>query len=159
MKDPLLTFEAFNHSINPASKEYLTEDYVGLTNSIIELASASARKIVQETELERLIVMSKELSGEMRKSITSSDLIKTLGVSIENLFISSIKPKPEIQRALEATYRERKLLEADKASYERRAAGVEAERAIKVEEVETDRIVQEKRGLVIQLEGENIKAL
>ena len=67
----------------------------------------------------------------------------------------SAKPTPEVARALEATYRETLLRQADEATYARRAAAIEEERKIKESELATDIALEERRRNLIELESEN----
>jgi uncharacterized protein YqfA (UPF0365 family) len=72
-----------------------------------------------------------------------------------SITFTSIKPTPEISKALEADYREALAKKADEAIYERRAAAVEQERKIKENELNTQITLEEKKKVFIDLEGEN----
>src|SRR5262249_20984009 len=71
--------------------------------------------------------------------------ILLLGVDILGLSIISIKPTPEMARALEAESRELLQKRADQAIYARRNAAVEEERRIRESELNTEIAVENKR--------------
>ena len=77
--------------------------------------------------------------------------IQSLGVEVLGVSILAIRPNPETARALEAEAREQLLKEADDAIFERRNASVDNERAIKENELRTEKAIQEKRN---ELEAE-----
>jgi hypothetical protein len=68
-----------------------------------------------------------------------------VGVEILDLAVASIRPTPEMARALEAEAREALQRESDLAIYTRRNAAVEQERMIKENELNTEIAVQEKQ--------------
>ena len=68
-----------------------------------------------------------------------------LGVEILGLAVLSIRPTPEMARALEAEAREALQRQSDEAIYARRNAAVEQERRIKESELHTEIAVQEKQ--------------
>ena len=71
------------------------------------------------------------------------------------LFITAIKPTPEMGKALEAEYRESLQQRADQAIYARRAAAVEQERRIKENELSTQLLLEQRRQELVELEGQN----
>ena len=68
-----------------------------------------------------------------------------MGVEILNLAILSLKPTPEMAKALEAEAREALNRNADEAVYSRRNAAIEQERRLKENELETELLVQTKQ--------------
>jgi hypothetical protein len=79
-----------------------------------------------------------------------------LGIEVLGLSIVSIKPTPEMTKALQADAREQMLLKADEAIYARRNAAVAMERTIKENELQTEIAVEDKRRQVreTQMAGE-----
>jgi hypothetical protein len=68
-----------------------------------------------------------------------------LGVEILHVAILSLKPTPEMAKALEAEAREALNRNADEAVYTRRNAAIEQERRLKENELQTDLLVQTKQ--------------
>ncbi len=79
-----------------------------------------------------------------------------LGLELVNLAILAVKPNPETARALEAQVREQILKQADDATYLRRNAAIEQERAVKENELNTEIAVETKKRQIkeTQLEAE-----
>jgi hypothetical protein len=71
--------------------------------------------------------------------------LAALGVEILDFVILSLKPTPEMARAMEAAAREETLRQADEAIYTRRNAAVEQERKIKENELNTEIAVEQKK--------------
>jgi regulator of protease activity HflC (stomatin/prohibitin superfamily) len=150
VEDPKAALGKFNFSIDPKTKGYRSEDKDKLPDQITRLAHAKAREIVQKTPLEKLLRMGDEMSGGITKSLKESQELKELGVNVSMVYFSYIKPTSEIAKAIEAPYRETLLKEADKAIYDRRAAAVERERAIKNNEIETEIMIEKRKGELLE---------
>lgn len=71
--------------------------------------------------------------------------VTQLGVEILNLAILSLRPTPEMAKALEAEAREALNRGADEAVYVRRNAAIEQERKITENELRTELVVQAKK--------------
>ncbi|MBU0536076.1 MAG: hypothetical protein KKE20_03870 [Nanoarchaeota archaeon] len=153
---PEIALGLYNFSIDPGTKEYQGEDYMKLPQNIQQLVHAEARKIIQAEPLEKLIVMNETLSNEVYNAMKKSELVPQWGINLQMVYFSNIMPKPEIAKALEATYREGLLQKEDEASYGRRALGVEKERAIRENEMATEIGIEEKRKALVGLQAENI---
>ena len=113
------------------------------------------RSEVQKRSLENTLKDSQLIAEEVMKRIEDNSLLVSAGVELLNIYFLSIKPSPEIARALEADYREELLKKADEAIYARRASAVEEERKIKEKELNTDITIEEQKKKLIELEGKN----
>ena len=80
--------------------------------------------------------------------------MQALGLELLGLSILAVKPKPETSRALEAETREALLRRADEATYSRRNAAVEQDRAIKENELATEVAVENKKRQVREAQME-----
>jgi hypothetical protein len=68
-----------------------------------------------------------------------------MGIEMLDFVILSLKPTPEMAKAMEAAAREETLRQADEAIYTRRNAAVEQERKIKENELNTEIAVEQKK--------------
>jgi len=152
--DPGIVLAKYNFSIDPKTKTYVADGPEQLSQQLVETVRTGARKIVQSTKLEQLLVMSDQLSEQIGGTL-QGEQTQSIGVTVDMLYFSAIIPKPEIARALEAEYREILLERADKAEYVRRAQNVEQERAIQQNEMKTKIEMATKRAELVKLEGEN----
>ncbi len=156
VSDPRTAIGKYNLSIDPKTKIYQTDDNKKLAEHVLQLVKVEARKVVQTTSLEQLLVMGDDLANRVTDTLAQRDIVKGMGIDFQTLYFESIRPKPEIAKALEANYREGLLQKADEAIYTRRALAVEKERTIKENEMRTQIEIEEKRKQLVEIEGANI---
>ncbi len=155
VSDPELAMGLYNFSIDPNTKQYLTEDSTKIPQHILQLVRGEAKSLIQTTSLEEVLVMGKSLATDITGKLTELSLIPDMGVEFRNLYFDAITPNPEIAKALEADYRETLLQKADVVIYKRRAQAVENERKIRNEEMETETKMEERRKQLVELQGQN----
>lgn len=153
--DPKKIIEVYNFSIDPVTKAYMTEDDNKLPDNILQLTRGRIRNVVQNTPLERLLLMGDELAHDVTEKLRGEAIVDEMGIDFRTIYFGSILPTPEIAKALEAKYRESLLMRADEAIYERRAQAVEKERAIQENEMKTKIELEVKRKELVELKGKN----
>jgi hypothetical protein len=95
--------------------------------------------------LREVLTSSTAIGTEVEDALKNSEAITSLGVEILDLAVISMKPTPEMAKALEAEAREALQRKSDEAIYARRNAAVEQERRIKESELNTEIAVEEKK--------------
>src|ERR1039458_245698 len=95
--------------------------------------------------LPEVLISATAVGAEVSEALKTSESITSLGVEIMSLAVISIKPTPEMAKALEAGAREALQRKSDEAIYARRNAAVEQERRIKESELNTELAVEEKK--------------
>lgn len=95
------------------------------------------------------------MAGAVLAAVQADASLALMGVACLNLFITAVKPIPEMAKALEAEYREALQQRADQAIYARRAAAVEQERRIKENVLSTQLLLEQRRQELVDLEGVN----
>ncbi|MBN1573205.1 MAG: SPFH domain-containing protein [Deltaproteobacteria bacterium] len=156
VSSPKRVIETYNFSVDPTTKEYLTEDSMKLPEHILQLIKGKTRNIVQETPLAKLLLMGDKLAKDIIEGLGREEIFSDMGIDLRSLYFASIRPTPEIAKALEAEYREQLLQKADEAIYARRAQAVENERVIQQNEMKTKIELELKRKELVELEGKNI---
>jgi len=156
IKDPKKMASILNFQVNPKTGQYQSVDPEKLDMRIKNVVQVRTRSVVEKMVLEEAIISSEKLAGTVMESVEDQSIIKEMGIDILSITFLSIRPTPEIARALEAEYRESLQMTADKAIYERRAAAVEQESKIKENELNSQIALEKKRKELIALEGENI---
>ncbi len=154
--DPRIAIGKYNFSIDPRTKHYQTDDTRKFPEHVLQLVRSEARKVIQATPLEQLLIMGEDLAQKVTKSLTDMGIATQVGIDFKTLYFEAIRPRPEIAKALEANYREGLLQKADEAIYGRRALAVEKERAIQENEMKTKIEIEQKRKQLVDLEGANI---
>lgn len=155
--DPEKLASLMNFTIRNGSKNlsYESDDPDKLHNRITNLVQVKMNTAIEQLNLRQAIMSSQALVHSIKADLSQSEVLTTLGVEIIDLSIVAIKPIPETARALEATVREQLLQEADEATYSRRNASIEQERAVKENELNTELAIENKHR---QIEEEKLKA-
>lgn len=156
INDPKKMATILDFRINPKNGYYISEDPEKLELRIRNVVQMRTRGFIEKMGLEEALTASELLATKVLSSVDETPLIKEMGVDLLSITFLSIRPTPEIARALEAEYRESLQMNADKAIYERRAAAVEQEQKIKENELATQISLEKKRKQLIDLEGENL---
>jgi hypothetical protein len=153
--DPKRVSELLNFAMDPATREYVSNDPDRLAQRITNVIQMETRIEIQKRSLEEVLSQFETIAAGVQARIKGSALLEPLGAELLNVYYIAAKPTPEVAKALEADYRETLLRKADMAIYARRAAAVEEERKIKENELNTDITLEEQRRRLIELQGEN----
>jgi len=124
---------------------YKRNDSEKLNQRIINEAQTATSSFIHGIGLKEAIRSAKLIESRIVEGLKNSPALGLLGIEILNVNILSVKPTPEMARALETETRERLSQDADQAIYERRNFAVEQERRIKESELNTEIAVEEKK--------------
>jgi hypothetical protein len=142
--DPLRTAALLNFTLD-AKGRYVSEDPEKLSQRVIDQVRVAMRAQVQSMPTKEALASGERVVAQVRDTLRATATIDALGLEVLGLSVLAIKPKPETARALEAEAREALLRRADEATYSRRNAAVEQERAIKENELNTEIAVENKK--------------
>jgi regulator of protease activity HflC (stomatin/prohibitin superfamily) len=152
---PLEAAKYLDFSIDPASGKYRKKDGEKLNQRVINAVQSHTRKAINVFSLDQALTSAKEISNQVIAAVADESSLKKLGVVVESLYFTAITPTPEMQKALEAEYREGLQRNADKAIYDRRAASVEEERKIQQREMDIEIEIEERRKELVAMQAEN----
>jgi hypothetical protein len=142
--DPKKVASLLDFSIGSRS-QYLADGPLKLQERLVKEAQVAARAVTQRMTLPEVLISATAIGAEVSEVLKTSESITSLGVEIMSLAVISIKPTPEMAKALEAGAREALQRKSDEAIYARRNAAVEQERRIKESELNTELAVEEKK--------------
>jgi len=142
-------------SISPVSKKYSSDPLEKLAKRIINAVQMATRDEIQKFSLEDSLRKSENIARVILAKIKEDVMLNSIGIECLSIYLTSVKPTPELARALEAEYRESIQKKADEAIYSRRAAAVEQERKIKENELDSDIALEKERKELVELEGNN----
>ena len=125
--------------------KHITDHFQKLPERLIYSLQTLVRAEMQGLALRPALVYGDALTERVSSRFQQSPEVVQLGVEILNLAILSLRPTPEMAKALEAEAREALNRDADQAVYVRRNAAIEQERKIKENEIQTDLLVQAKQ--------------
>jgi regulator of protease activity HflC (stomatin/prohibitin superfamily) len=128
-----------------AQGRYQSDQYQKLPERLIYSLQTLLRAGIQRLPLREALVHGDELTARVFGELNASPETAQLGIEILNLAVLSLRPTPEMAKALEAEAREALNRTADDAVYTRRNAAIEQERRIKENELQTELLVQTKQ--------------
>ena len=161
VSDPKTTAKLLNFTIRQLGKKggvlYNSEDPDKLAQRIINVVQVHTRNELLKLPLEEALKQAEGLARTVLEKIREANVLAEMGVECMSVFFTAIKPIPEMAKALEAEYREGLQKRADEAIYARRAAGVEQERKIKENELDTAVTLEQQKKELVELQGANIR--
>ena len=128
-----------------AKGRYFADQYQKLPERLVYGLQTLVRAEIQGLALREALVHGDDLTAHVLDRLKASPEVIQLGVEILNLAVLSLKPTPEMAKALEAEAREALNRNADEAVYTRRNAAIEQERRLKENELQTELLVQAKQ--------------
>jgi regulator of protease activity HflC (stomatin/prohibitin superfamily) len=144
VSDPKRLASLMDFSVHP-DRRYVSDDPKKLGDRLVQAAQILTHDIIGVMTLREALVRSSEVSLKVLDALRSSGTVEALGVEVMAFSVVSVRPTPEISKALEAEAREQLLRRSDEATYARRNAAVEQERIIKENELRTEIAIEEKR--------------
>jgi regulator of protease activity HflC (stomatin/prohibitin superfamily) len=143
--DPERVSGLLDYSIDPRTGLYRSDDPEKLSNRLVNQAQVISRSEVSSIALKDVILAADRVAEKVFQKLNTDEAMTRLGVEILTFSVFSIRPIPEMARAIEAEARELLLRQADDAIYIRRNAAIEQERRIKENELNTEIAVEEKK--------------
>lgn len=142
--DPKKLASVLDYSVD-AKGAYLSEDPESLKERLIAATQAVVNSLTRSMTLQEALGSATRIGEEAMPRLALSETVASLGVTIVGLTILSVRPTPEMAKALEAEAREALQRNADQAIYQRRKAAIEEERRIKESELATELLIEERR--------------
>jgi regulator of protease activity HflC (stomatin/prohibitin superfamily) len=146
-----------DYTIDPVARTHLSRDPPKLSARLISVVQEATRAEIQRLALEDAVRRSGEVARAVLLSARRAAEVKDLGVELLALFVNSLRPTPQVSKALEAEYRELLLKKADKAIHDRREAAVTQERTIREAEMGTEISVEGERTRLVELRAANLE--
>jgi regulator of protease activity HflC (stomatin/prohibitin superfamily) len=144
ISDPKRLASLLDFSVNP-NGVYRSDDHRKLAERLVHATQTAMRSETQKLALRDALTRTGPLTNSVLEGLKASEAVSQLGVTILSLSLVSIRPTPEMAKALEAEAREALQRQSDEAIYARRNNAVEQERRIKESELNTDIAVEEKQ--------------
>lgn len=155
IEQPTRAAALFNFAVDPATQRPLSEDPEKLRKRVANLVQVATRSEVSSRSLEQALADTTLHAGTVAERLRREGALAEMGVAILAVEFLSVRPTPEVAKALEAELRETLLRRADVAVYARRAATVDEERAVREKELASDKALEEQRAEMIALQGTN----
>ncbi len=155
LDEPLEVASRLDYTVEPSRKRYTSEDPGKLVERVVNVVQGHTRGLVSRLPLEKALTAVGSVANEVLAQVSAAQDLSSLGVVIEGLHFVSIKATPEMQKALEADFREGLNKRADQAIYDRRKAAVEEERKIRESEMNTDVELENRKKALVDTQARN----
>jgi regulator of protease activity HflC (stomatin/prohibitin superfamily) len=155
IRDPKTAASLLNFRIDTRTQAYASDDPEKLGRRVTNLVQVEMRAEIAKRSLAEAIREATAYAAAVADKLRAAAPLAALGVEVQSVDLLSVRPTPEVGKALEAESREALLRKADEAIYARRAAAVDEERTIKEKEMASDSALEEKRQGLIALQGAN----
>lgn len=143
--DPQRTAAMMDFSLSPDGRGHASEDPRRLRDRVVTQLEVIVQQAIQALPLKAALKASAAIARAAQAQLAGQAEVQALGLEILGVSVSTIKPTPDIARALEAEAREANLKAADEAIYQRRMAAVQNERSIRQNELDTEIAVEDKQ--------------
>ncbi len=148
--------ETVDFTVNPRTGTFLRQPLEKIAQIVSRLAHQHATEFLARTPIRQILA---DCQGRIRElvelGLQADPQLKAMGLSILGVRIGSLKPCPDLEKALEAPMRERIKQEADEAAFGRRAMAVEKERAIQENELQSRIELARREEFLIGQQGQN----
>jgi hypothetical protein len=159
LSDPIELAKRLDFTVSPRTHTHKSEDPQQLIQRVVNSVQAHTRSEVMQRSLERALSEVKDLSSVVFEKVANAPELISLGIVLEGLHFTAVKATPEMQKALEADYRESLHKREDQAIYDRRKAAVDEERKIRESEMNTDVELENRRKKLVDTQARNALAL
>ncbi len=157
-QDPSVLADHVDFTIDLREGGYIREPMESLELMLSQLAQEFANAYVARTPIRELLNHGLvELRRHIEAGLGDNAHLKSLGISVASVRISSIRPSADLEKAIEAPTREDIKQKADEATFARRAFAVEKERAIAENELQNRIELAKREEELIQQQGQNAR--
>lgn len=154
--DPAKLAQRVDFTIDLKSGALLRQPLDRIALILTQIAQQSAHGLITQTPVRQLVRDGYDsLRERLLTALSGESEIEELGLRVLSVRVSSIKPSPDLEKALEAPTREAIQQQADEAAYSRRALAVEKERAIQENELQNRIELARREAQLIEQQGQN----
>jgi regulator of protease activity HflC (stomatin/prohibitin superfamily) len=154
--DPAKLAERVDFTIDLARGTYAKQPLERLSLMITQLAQQHAAAYITRNSIRRVLSDGyDEIRASIAAGVSADQQLKSMGLELGAVRVSSLKPTAELERALEMPEREKIQQMADQASFARRALAVENERAIQENELQNQIELARREKQLIDQRGSN----
>lgn len=154
--EPEIAARRIDFTIDLARGTWLRTPLEQLAGLVTELAQQHAFDYLAGATLRAALADGVDvLRTRIRDGLVGDERLAEMGIQVVSIRVASLRPTPEVERALQMPTREAIQQQADQATFERRALAVEKERAIGENELATQiELARRQEQLVLQ-QGQN----
>ena len=156
ISEPALAATRLDFSIDPGTGHWRAQPLDQVATLLAELAQQPALDLLARTALtEALTAGITPLREAVAAALAADPRLTENGVSVVSARVVAIRPEPDLERALQTPTREALKEQADRATFGRRARGVEQERAIAENELQNKVELARREQQLVEQHGAN----
>ena len=156
LSDPALAASRLDFSIDPGRGGWRAQPLDQVATLLAELAQQPALDLLARVPLaEALTAGIAPVRTAVGEALAADPRLAETGVTVVSARVVAIRPEPELERALQTPTREAVQVEADRATYDRRAQAVERERAIAENELQSQIELARREQQLVEQHGAN----
>jgi regulator of protease activity HflC (stomatin/prohibitin superfamily) len=154
--DPKVLAARVDFTVDLAGGGYRRQPLESLALLFSQLAEQHAAGWVARTPVREVLADGPErIRAAIAAGLAVDPAPAAMGLEVVSIRVSSVRPTPEVEKALEAPTRERIQQAADEAAFARRALAVEKERAIQENELQNRIELARREEELIGQQGQN----
>lgn len=154
--DPELLARRIDFTLDLGTGLYLKQPFEKLSLLVTQLAQQFAWEYIAASPVRDLLTRGVgEIRGRIGEGLSTDGTLEEIGIQVASVRVSAISPSPELEKALQTPTREAIQQTADEATFQRRAAAVEKERAIQENELQNQIELSRREEELIRQRGQN----
>ncbi|HSN91369.1 MAG TPA: SPFH domain-containing protein [Anaeromyxobacteraceae bacterium] len=156
--DPRALADRVDFTVDLGTGQHLRQPLERLALLFAQLAEQHAAGWVARAPIREVLADGAErIRSAIEAGLAGEPALPAMGLAAVSVRISSVRPSPDLEKALEAPTRERIQQLADEAAFARRALAVEKERAIRENELKNEIELARRQEELIEQKGQNAR--
>ncbi|WP_433530744.1 SPFH domain-containing protein [Micromonospora sp. CA-263727] len=153
--DPALAAGRLDFSVDPRTGKPRARPLDQVATLLAELAQQPALDLLARVPLAEALTTVAPVREAVSGALATEPRLTDIGVAVVSARVVAIRPEPELERALQTPTREAVQVQADRATYARRAQAVEQERAIAENELQNKIELARREQQLVEQHGAN----
>ncbi|MGS2614013.1 SPFH domain-containing protein [Micromonospora sp. LZ34] len=153
--DPALAAARLDFSVDPRTGRARSRPLDQVATLLAELAQQPALDLLARVPLAEALTTIAPVREAVSAALAAEARLADVGVAVVSARVVAIRPEPELERALQTPTREAVQVEADRATYARRAQAVEQERSIAENELQNKIELARREQQLVEQHGAN----
>ncbi|WP_431728194.1 SPFH domain-containing protein [Verrucosispora sp. TAA-831] len=153
--DPALAAGRLDFSVDPRTGRARARPLDQVATLLAELAQQPALDLLARVPLAEALTTVAPVREAVSDALATEARLADIGVAVVSARVVAIRPEPELERALQTPTREAVQVQADRATYARRAQAVEQERAIAENELQNKIELARREQQLVEQHGAN----
>jgi regulator of protease activity HflC (stomatin/prohibitin superfamily) len=154
---PALAATRLDFSVDPRTGLARARPLDQVATLLAELAQQPALDLLARVPLAEALTTIAPVREAVAAALGAEPRLADIGVAVVSARVVAVRPEPELERALQTPTREAVQVDADRATYARRAQAVEQERAIAENELQNKIELARREQQLVEQHGANTR--